>query len=288
MSLLISNKQVNKIILAALREDAYQKDITTKLFIPQDKISEGYIIVKEETVLCGLEIARSVFQKLDKNFEFTTSFKDGQKVRAHTKIAFLKGKTQTILTAERTALNFLGYLSGMSTYVNKFVQVIRPFKTTLLDTRKTTPGLRMLEKYAVRCGGAQNHRMNLEESVLLKDNHKKCFPHFKDLVNKADEVKRRIKKTIEIEVENINEFKEALKSSVDIILLDNFITSRLKKCVKMLRISKEARHRPLLEASGGITLKNIRAFAKTGVDRISIGALTHTHQYANVSLEIVK
>ncbi len=283
-----SSEEINKIILQALREDAFQKDITTKLFIPQDKISEGYIVAKEETALCGLDIARSVFQKLDKNFKFTTPFKDGQKVKAHTKIAFLKGKAQAILTAERTALNFLGYLSGISTSVNQFVQATRPFKTILLDTRKTTPGLRILEKYAVRCGGARNHRLNLEEFIFLKDNHKKCFPHFKNLVVKAGEVKRQTKKTIAIEVETLNEFKEALEAQVDIILLDNFTTSQLKKCVKMIRMDTGIRRRPLLEASGGITLKNIRVFAKTGVDRISIGALTHAHRSIDFSLEIIK
>ncbi len=288
MSLPISNRQINKIILAALQEDAYKEDVTTKFLIPRDQISQGYILVKEDAVLCGLDIARRVFKKLDPQLKFTTDFKDGARVKKNTKVAFFEGKTRTILTAERTALNFLSYLSGIATNTSQYVKKIQPFKAAILDTRKTTPTLRALERYAVRYGGGTNHRFNLKEMVLVKDNHRKTFKNIAALTNRLLKIKSKSRIPLEVEVDDLQEFIEILKINPDIILLDNFSVPQLKKAVRILKINKRGSTRPLLEASGGVTLKNIRAVAQTGVDRVSIGALTHTHRGIDVSLELIK
>lgn len=284
----ISNRQINKIILAALQEDAYKEDVTTKFLIPRDQISQGYILVKEDAVLCGLDIARRVFKKLDPQLKFTTDFKDGARVKKNTKVAFFEGKTRTILTAERTALNFLSYLSGIATNTSQYVKKIQPFKAAILDTRKTTPTLRALERYAVRYGGGTNHRFNLKEMVLVKDNHRKTFKNIAALTNRLLKIKSKSRIPLEVEVDDLQEFIEILKINPDIILLDNFSVPQLKKAVRILKINKRGSTRPLLEASGGVTLKNIRAVAQTGVDRVSIGALTHTHRGIDVSLELIK
>lgn len=284
----MSPQKLDKIILAALKEDAYREDITTRFLIPPNQISRAYIIVKEEAVLCGLDIARQVFRKVNPRLQFTTSFQDGQRVKKNTKIAFLQGNTRAILTAERTALNFLSYLSGIATNTHRYVQKIRPFKTLILDTRKTTPALRALERYAVACAGGSNHRFNLKEMIFVKDNHQKLFKNMTALVNRLSKLKTQRKSSLEIEVEDLEEIEEILKVKPDIILLDNFSIEQLKKAVKTLKMKQRGGYRPLLEASGGVTLKNIRAVAQTGVDRISIGALTHTHHAVDVSLEIKK
>lgn len=280
-------KGINKIILTALKEDAFKEDITTKLLIPADQISQGYILIKEDAVLCGLDIALRVFEKVGPQIKFVSYFKDGTKVEKNTKVAFFEGKTRAILTAERTALNFFSYLSGIATNTSMYVKKIQPLKTAILDTRKTTPGLRALERYAVKCGGGMNHRFNLKEMVLVKDNHRKVFKNTLALINRLSQLKTKMRIPLEVEVDNLREFKQILNVKPDIILLDNFSVPRLKKAVKMLKINQRGGHKPLLEASGGITLQNIRGIAKTGVDRISIGALTHTHHAINVSLEII-
>ena len=276
----------DEIILQALKEDAYKNDVTTRWLVPHNKTSEGYILLKEDAVLCGLGLAKNVFKKLDPRVQFKTAYRDGQKAKRYTKIVFLKGKTSALLTGERTALNFLAHLSGISTHTYRFMQKIRPYKTAILDTRKTTPGLRELEKYAVRCGGGMNHRHNLEEMILIKDNHRKTFLNFHLLTEAVAHLKKKTHKPVVVEINNLNQFKQILKALPDIILLDNMRLSQIKQAVKIVNALPP--RRPLLEASGGINLNNVKQIAQTGVDRISIGALTHTHEAINLSMEIIK
>lgn len=278
---------IDRIVLQALNEDASRNDITTKALIAPNAVAGGHIIFKENGVLCGLEFVRRVFRRLDKTMKIYSPFKDGDYIRRGTKVVFLKGKTRAILTGERTALNFLGYLSGIATNTYRFVQKIRPIKAQILDTRKTTPTLRRLERYAVRCGGGVNHRFGLDEMIFIKDNHRprgasaNSFPQ----PQMIRDLKKKLKKPIEVEADNLRQFRQALAASPDVILLDNMSIRQMRKaCLLAQKITPS--QRPLLEASGGITLRNVRAVALTGVDRISIGALTHCHRAIDVALEI--
>lgn len=276
---------LNTIITQALKEDATNADITTNALVPASSMTEAVILLKEDAVLCGLSIARRVFQRLDKNILFRAGFKDGDFVKGNSRIASIKGKTRAILTGERTALNFLGDLSGIATNTKQFVDRIRPLKTQIVDTRKTTPGLRELEKYAVRCGGGWNHRTNLKDMVLIKDNHRVVSRKELSLAEMIEQCRTKSKKPLEIEVDNLTQLRDALRGNPDYILLDNMSVSQLNQAVKIARSSPHKR--PLLEASGGIRLNNVKAIAQTGVDRVSIGALTHNRRAIDVSLEII-
>ncbi len=277
---------VEQIIFKALKEDASDQDITTNFLIPEDKISEAVIIVKEESVLCGVDIAIKIFQKLDKKVKYRKFYKDSDFVSKATTIISLKGKTRALLAGERTALNCIAYLSGVATNTNRFVKKVKPYNVVILGTRKTTPGLRKFEKYAVRCGGGVNHRINLQEMVLIKDNHRKVYEDFITLPEAIERFKQTHKEPIAVEVDNLIQFKQVLKNPPDIIMLDNMTLSQMRKAVK-LRNETGHKKRPLLEATGGVTLRNVRDIAKTGVDRISIGSLTHTHKAIDVSMEII-
>jgi len=278
---------INTLIRRALSEDAASKDITTNSLIPGMHTSQCVIIVKEDAVLCGLAIAKKVFQKLNKHIRFQTKFKDGAIVKRNTTIAVLKGNTKSLLTGERVALNFLGYLSGIATNTHNYVMKARRQKAKIYDTRKTTPGLRLLEKYAVKCGGGYNHRSNLSELVLIKDNHRQACHPMQSIPQAIQRIRRKTKKALEIEVDNLNQFKQALPAAPNMILLDNMTCAQMKKAVTLTRILPRKK-RPLLEASGGITLSNIVNVARTGVDRISIGSLTHSHKAINVSMELIR
>jgi len=283
----MKTRELNTLILQALREDTAGRDITTDALIPKTQISKGSIVIKEDSVICGLAIAKKVFQKLNRHIHFQTFFNDGAKVRRNTTIATVKGATRALLTGERTALNFLAYLSGIATKTDQFVQKIRHSKVQILDTRKTTPGLRMLEKYAVRCGGGYNHRSNLSNLVLIKDNHREaCHPQI-SIPQAIDRVRRKTRRKLEIEVDNLIQFKQALTAEPEMILLDNMSCQQMKRAVRLnQKIARKKR--PLLEASGEITLRNVAAVAKTGVDRISIGLLTHSHNAINISMELIR
>ena len=281
----MNEENINTLILRALSEDATSKDITTNSLIPGTHTSKCVIIVKEDAVLCGLAIAKNVFQKLNKHIRFQTKFKDGAIVKRNTIIVTLKGKTRSLLTGERVALNFLGYLSGIATNTHLYVMKTRRGKTKIYDTRKTTPGLRLLEKYAVKCGGGNNHRFDLSELVLIKDNHRQaCHPR-QSIPQTVQSIRRKTRKALEIEVDNLSQFKQALTAAPNMILLDNMTCAQMKKAVTLTR-TLPRKKRPLLEASGGITLTNVAAIAKTGVDRISIGSLTHSHKAIDVSMEL--
>lgn len=278
---------IKKVIVTALREDAAGKDLTTKLIVPADQSAEAYIIVKEPAVVCGLDIAQKVFEYLDKKIRFSTPYKDGDHVFPGTNIAEIKGKTRSILSGERTALNFLSYLSGIATKTNQFIQAVRPYKTLIMDTRKTTPGLRFLERYAVKCGGGANHRDHLNEMIFIKDNHWKTLEASGRSIPEAiHNFRKTSKKKVEVEVENLSQFKKVFGMKPDVILLDNMAVKDIREAVRLNRMNKKS-SRPLLEASGGMNLKNVHAIAQTGVNRISIGELTHSRKSIDVSLELV-
>ena len=277
---------LDKLLQEALKEDLGQKDITTDLLIPRGHISRGVILLKETATLCGLDIAKRVFRKLDPHLDFQALRKDGDEVWAHTVIVRLRGKTRAILSAERVALNFLGYLSGIATKTRAFVKKVYPYKAVILDTRKTIPTLRWLQRFAVRCGGGHNHRFSLDQMVLIKDNHLTALGSV-DLARVIERIRSQSSKPIEVEVTNLPQYQKALEAQPDMILLDNMTMGEVKKALAMARTLKKTK-RPLLEASGGIDLANVRQVAKTGVARISVGALTHSLRSIDMSLELWK
>jgi len=274
------NILVDKIIEQALLEDIGTGDITTKSIIPSNLKAKGIIKTFGEGVVAGLGIACLVFKKLDSDITFQEKIKDGTKVARGKVLAEITGPARTILKGERVALNFLQRMSGIATITSKFCQEVKDFPARIVDTRKTTPGLRILEKYAVRMGGGYNHRFGLYDAVLIKDNHIAVAGGIKSAVNS---VRKQISHTvkIEVEVENLSQFQEALEMKVDIIMLDNMNLDTMKEAVKMVK------GKVLIEASGGITLEKARKIAQTGVDLISIGALTHSVKSLDISMEII-
>jgi len=278
--------QIKKIVTRALAEDLGPGDITTNVLIPKDKISDGIIMTREAAVISGLRIAAMVFIKVDNKIILKPLVKDGQRVKANTRLASLQGKTRSILKAERVALNFLSHLSAIATKTREFVNAIDGYPAKIMDTRKTTPNLRILERAAVRQGGGVNHRFGLNDMVLIKDNHRVATHKrlsFKEMIPLC---RQRTHKPIEIEVDDLKQFNEALEANPNFILLDNMSTAQIEKAVKLRNQQKRYRHIKL-EVSGGITLQNVRALAQTGIDRISIGALTHTKKAIDVSLELL-
>lgn len=279
-----ADKYIKNIIEQALKEDAVTQDVTTKILIPKDKVSNACIVIKENAVICGLEIVKALFKKLDPNIHFHNLYKDGDYVSKKSKIAILKGKTRALLAGERAALNFLSYLSGIATKTNRFVQEIKPYSIQVVDTRKTTPGLRLLGKKAVLCGKGINHRSNLSEMVLIKDNH--IVASEMPLNKIVSHVKKSTHKAIGIEVDTLKQFKQVMETDPDFIILDNMNPREIKKAVELNK-RKKCKKKPKLEASGGINIKNIQSFAKTGVDRISLGELTHTIKAVDITMEII-
>lgn len=271
--------QIEDIIKNALIEDMNNGDITTDNLISQNDISEAEIIAKEDGILAGIEIAEITFKLLDKDMQFYRLKEDGQFLRKGDVIAKIKGKTRAILSGERTALNFLQRLSGIATKTRKFVDKVDKYKVRVADTRKTTPGIRVLEKYAVKLGGGSNHRYNLSDAVMIKDNHIRAVGSIDKAIKLIREkVSHTVK--IEVEVETIEEFKQALKAGADIIMLDNMSIEDMKEAV-MINNKKV-----ILEASGNININNIEEVAKTGVDVISVGGLTHSVKALDISLNI--
>jgi len=274
------NILIDKIIEQALLEDIGTGDITTEFIIPSNLKAKGIIKTSEEGVVAGLDIACLVFQKLDSEIIFQEKTKDGKKVARGKELAEITGPARTILKGERVALNFLQRMSGIATITSKFCQEVKDFPVRIVDTRKTTPGLRILEKYAVHMGGGYNHRFGLYDAVLIKDNHIAVAGGIKSAVNS---VRKQISHTvkIEVEVENLSQLQEALEMKVDIVMLDNMSLDMMREAVNI------AKGKVLIEASGGITLDNVREVAQTGVDLISIGALTHSVKSLDISMEIV-
>jgi nicotinate-nucleotide pyrophosphorylase (carboxylating) len=268
-----------EVILRALAEDIAQGDITSKNIIPEDKSIKAFIKTKEDGIIAGLEIAKLVFDALNENVSITANFKDGDTVKSGDIIAELSGSYRAILTGERTALNFLQRMSGIATKTNMFVNAVKPYDTKILDTRKTAPGLRLLDKMAVRLGGGVNHRLGLYDMVMIKDNHIKVAGGIKNAVNK---IKQSIGTQFKIEVETskIEEVIQAVESEVDIIMLDNMTTEIMRESVKLIA------GRALTEASGNMTLERVQEVAQCGVDFISVGALTHSVEALDIGLYI--
>ncbi|MCK9280531.1 MAG: carboxylating nicotinate-nucleotide diphosphorylase [Melioribacteraceae bacterium] len=275
----IDKAKIKKIIKRALKEDIASGDITTNAIIKKDAKAIGRFLVKSDGVICGLSIAKMVFEELDKDISFKTFCKDGDFVKAGTIAAKVKGSERTLLTGERTALNFIQRLSGIASMVHSYSEKLKGTSTQLLDTRKTVPGLRMLDKYAVKTGGGKNHRIGLFDMVLIKDNHIKAAGSITNAISLIQK-KYGNKFIIEVETKNLDEVREALETKADIIMLDNMNKEMMKEAVKI--ISKKAK----TEASGNITIDNIAEAASTGVDFISVGALTHSVKALDISMKI--
>jgi nicotinate-nucleotide pyrophosphorylase (carboxylating) len=289
----IPQKKILPIIKRALKEDIGQGDVTTDLFIPAKKIIKAVILAKARGIVCGLDVARLVFMTVDKKIHFQALIGEGKRVNRGEIIVRLKGEARNILKAERVALNFLSRLSGIATKTFQYIQRIKPYKVKIMDTRKTTPGLRILEKYAVHCAGGFNHRMGLWDQILVKDNHLyvlrdvSCVGGKKDLQEIMREIKLKKPKglKIEVEVKNLQEFKKALLLGVDIIMLDNFNLKNIREAVKMRNAIRNTQYAiPKLEVSGGVNIDNVRRIAACGVEMISIGKLTHSVKALDVSL----
>lgn len=264
----------------AYAEDIGDGDITTNNLIPPDTNKTAIFVAKEEGVVAGLPIAEMVFKKFDKNLEWNVIMPDGSKVKPGDVLVEFKGNYRALLTGERKALNFLQRLSGIATYSNQCMQEVNGYKVEILDTRKTLPGYRHLDKYAVRMGGASNHRFGLYDMVMIKDNHIQVAGGIKQAV---EAIRTRIPKSIKIEVEttNLDQVKEALEADVDIIMLDNMSSKLMIEAVALID------RRAKVEASGNMTLKRIRKVAATGVNYISIGALTHSVKALDISQRII-
>lgn len=269
---------LDKIIIQALEEDLAWGDITTESTVPIDKMSKANLVAKQDMILCGIDVFEKVMNILDKSIIVSKKFKDGDRV-INTQIAQIEGNARSILSAERVALNLLQRMSGIASQTFNIVSKLNG-TVTIADTRKTTPCLRMLEKYAVKVGGGSNHRFNLSDGVLIKDNHINAAGGITNAVNSA---RKNIPHTVKIEVEteNIDQVKEALECKADIIMLDNMDIQTMKEAVKI--INKEA----IVEASGNMGDKDLLEVASTGIDIISIGALTHSVKSADISLKFV-
>ena len=268
---------INSKVSEALSEDSVTDDLTSQATITQSQVSEARIVTRKSGVIAGCLVAAAVLEQCGIK-EYELLVKDGQEVSANTELIRLKAETRSILKAERTALNFLSHLSGIATFTNLWVKEVSSSKTAIRDTRKTTPGLRELEKYAVRMGGGLNHRMNLSDQALIKDNHIAAAGSVSQAIN-------RVKKAapgalIEVEVDTLEQLKEALQCSVEIVLLDNMSIEQTKAAVE---IAKESNTK--LESSGGLKLENAAAYAATGVDYLAVGALTHSAPVLDIGLD---
>ena len=277
---MFNNNSIDKIIKNALKEDLPYGDATSEALISSDMRGKAEIISKEEGVVAGIEVAKRVFEMLDGEVVFDTFFNDGQKILKGETIVKIEGKMRALLMGERTALNFLQRLSGIATNTSIICEMVKEYPVKVTDTRKTSPGLRLLEKFAVRKGGGWNHRFSLSDGVLIKDNHIKAAGGIKKAVSL---VKERNPHTIKIEVETktIEEVKEALDSGADIIMLDNMDIDTMKEAVKLIR------KKVLVEVSGNISKENIVDIARLGIDIVSIGSLTHFIKSLDMSMNIV-
>lgn len=272
---------IDSLIRAALSEDDAHHDVTSRTLIPRDRTVTGRFIAKEEGVLCGIDAARKVFSMLDRSCRVSSRFRDGKHVAKGTVFATVTGSAVAVLSGERTALNFMQRMSGVATLTARYVKLARGTKAKIYDTRKTLPGFRELDKYAVRCGGGENHRMSLSDMALIKDNHLTAISGMSAAVKKIKQIKPGI--PVEIECETTAQVTEALDAGADIIMLDNMDAGTLRKAVAMVHAR---RLRPRIEISGGVNLNTVRAFARLGVDRISVGALTHSAPALDISLEL--
>ena len=275
----LTNTYVDNIINTALAEDINYMDVTTDNLLSPEHTSSAYYIAKDSGVLCGIDIAKRVFELAGGNVDFETLIHDGEKVQKGDIIAKMKGSTVTLLKGERTALNILQHLSGIATATNKCAELIAGTNASVTDTRKTLPGLRAMQKYAVTVGGGKNHRFNLSDCAMLKDNHIDAYGGITQAVTALRKKIGHMVK-IEVEVRNLDELREALAVGCEVIMLDNMNCDEMKKAVEINN------GKALLEASGNVTSENIRNIAETGVDIISLGALTHSVKCFDISMRI--
>jgi len=279
-----SNKpQVEEIIDRALAEDLGKGDVTTEALIYGYRQGTAFIVAKKEGVLAGMNVAKQVFHRVDTELKVEILLQDGARVQPGTRIANISGNLASILKAERVALNFLQRLSGIASETSRYVGAVKGLSVRIMDTRKTTPGLRLLEKHAVRAGGGENHRMSLDDGILIKDNHLAALRSqglsIKEIVAKARQGSPQ-RLPVEVEVGTVVEASEAVDAGADTVMLDNMSLEDMREAVKSVG------GRALVEASGGITLDNVRAVAETGVDCISVGAVTHSVVALDISLEL--
>ncbi|MDO9069254.1 MAG: carboxylating nicotinate-nucleotide diphosphorylase [Deltaproteobacteria bacterium] len=276
-------KKINPLIKLALKEDIGKGDITTSYTVPEEAQGLALILNKQEGVLAGIDICKQVFLAMDKDLQVEAPLPDGTWLEYGQVVLTIQGRTKSILTAERTALNFLQHLSGVATATNDFVKAVDGTRARILDTRKTTPGLRYLEKYAVACGGGQNHRMGLYDMVLIKDNHIEAAGGPAAAIEMVRQKNKKVK--IEIEVQSLVQLEEAAGLEPDVIMLDNMKPEMMAEACRMV-FSLPARDRGKLklEASGNVSLENVRQIAECGVDYISVGAVTHSAPALDFSL----
>jgi nicotinate-nucleotide pyrophosphorylase (carboxylating) len=270
--------QVKHLIQAAIEEDIGRGDVTTEATIAEHAISRARLITKQEIVLAGMDVFAEVYATVDDTVHLKPAYKDGDLLSAGAVIAVLEGRARSLLAGERVALNFLQRLSGIATLTRQYVEAVRGYGVDIIDTRKTTPGWRLLEKYAVRVGGGKNHRHDLGDGVLIKDNHIVAAGGIKPAVDLARRHSHHLLK-IEVEVETLEQVEEALQAGAEVIMLDNMSPAMLAEGVKI--IGKRA----IVEASGGVSLETVTAVARTGVDLISVGKLTHSAPAADIHVE---
>lgn len=268
----------DELILSALREDITSEDITTNSVMREYQLGEVELICKQDGVIAGLDVFKRTFELLDSKTKVTFTKKDGDTVKNGDKIGVVRGDIRVLLSGERTALNYLQRMSGIATYTRSIADLLKGSRTKLLDTRKTTPNMRVFEKYAVKIGGGYNHRYNLSDGILLKDNHIGAAGGVKEAVQMAKEYAPFVRK-IEIEVENLDMLKEALDAGADIIMLDNMSVEDMKEAVKLVSGKAET------ECSGNVTKENVEKLVDIGVDYISSGALTHSSPILDLSLK---
>jgi nicotinate-nucleotide pyrophosphorylase (carboxylating) len=268
---------LERVAFAALAEDLGDGDVTTEATVDADATGSADLVVREPGVVCGLAVAEAVFRAVDSELRFERLVEEGASVAAGTAVARVAGPERAILTGERTALNFLARLSGIATLTRRYVDAVEGTGAAILDTRKTTPGLRALEKHAVATGGGRNHRFGLDDGVLVKDNHLRAAG---SVASAVERLRAATPLPIEVECDTLEQVSEALAAGAEAVLLDNMSPDQLRAAVAL------ARGRARLEASGGVTLENVRAVAETGVDEISVGALTHSARSLDVSLEL--
>lgn len=283
----LPNFYIDDIIKRALEEDINYVDLATDYLLDDEDMSSASFIAKAEGVLCGINAALRVFTFIDSEVKTEIMIKDGEPVKKGDVIAVVSGRTKSILKGERTSLNILQHMSGVASETAKYAKCCEGTKCTVADTRKTLPGLRSLEKYAVTVGGGRNHRFNLSDGAMLKDNH---IDAYGSLTNAVVALRAKIGHMVKIEVEvrNQEELREALSCAADVIMLDNMTPAEMTECVKIVDEVTAGKFRPVIEASGNITLANAADIAKTGVDLFSVGALTHSVKAFDISLRINK
>jgi nicotinate-nucleotide pyrophosphorylase (carboxylating) len=264
-----------QLIRAALAEDIGPGDVTSRLTVPAARFSRAQLVARTDGILAGIDVCRQVFLTLDRSIRFVAKLNDGSRFRKGQVLAEVHGRARPILTAERTALNFIQRLSGIATTTRRFVDAVRGTSAAILDTRKTTPGWRTLEKHAVRCGGGTNHRTGLYDMILIKDNHIAAAGSITAAIDRC----RSSRLPMEVETQTLADVKAALAAGAGRILLDNMTVAQMKRAVTL------ARGKAKLEASGGVTLRNVRRIAETGVDYISVGAITHSAPAADIALD---